>query len=399
MKALEGIKVLDFSQIHGAAFATMLLADFGAEVIKVEKVDEGDKLRALGPKVGDYSVYHAYLNRGKKSIAVDLKTEEGKNIIKELVKHVDVVCENFKYGTMEKLGLGYDTLSQINPKLVYASLTGYGRKGAKKEKASFDNTMQAFSGMLDMTGYAGGEPITMGAQLGNLYGGMHLALGIVLAVINVRKGGEGQMVDVSASDSLFSALEDGMVDVGISGHHHIRNGNMSQAACPYDTYKTKDGFVSVGITTDAQWVKLCTAFGMEDLAYHPNFASNSARGKNYIKGGLRDKIEAVTKSKTKFEIEEILSEYKIPCGSVCTAKEAIDSEQIKHREMIITVDDPVVGKVTMPGIVSKLSGTPGEVSKPAPVLGEDSSEVLKSIGYDESQIAELKENNVIGTVK
>ena len=257
MKPLEGIKVLDFSQIHGASFSTMLLADFGAEIIKVEKIEGGDMLRTFAPKIGDYSAYHAYLNRGKKSIAVDLKTEEGKDIIKELVKHVDVVCENFKYGTMDRLGLGYEVLSEINPKLVYASLTGYGRKGEKKERACFDNTAQAFSSMLDMTGYGGGAPITMGAQLGNLYGGMHLALGIVLAVINVRKGGDGQMVDVSASDSLFSALEDGMVDIEFNGHQHIRNGNMSQAIAPYDTYATKDGFVSIGVSTDDQWEKFC----------------------------------------------------------------------------------------------------------------------------------------------
>lgn len=399
MKPLEGIRVLDFSQVHGATFSTMLLADFGAEVIKVEKVDEGDLLRSFAPKIDDYSVYHAYLNRGKKSIACDIKTEEGKNIIKEMVKHVDVVCENFKYGTMDKLGLGYEILKEINPKLVYASLTGYGRSGEKKERACFDNTAQAFSSMLDMTGYGGGAPITMGAQLGNLYGGMHLALGIILAVINVRKGGEGQMVDVSSSDSLFSALEDGMVDIEFNGHKHIRNGNMSQAIAPYDTYATKDGFVSIGVSTDDQWEKFCQALGLEDLLGDPRYATNSSRGEHYLDGGLRDKIEAITLEKTKFEIEEILSAKKIPCGSVCTAMEAIESEQLKHREMVITVPDPVVGEVSMPGIVAKLGKTPGTVSKPAPVLGEDTASLLKKIGYGDSKIAELEKSSVIRTVK
>lgn len=379
MKPLEGIKVLDFSQIHGATFSTMLLADFGAEVVKVEKPGEGDKLRAFGPKIDGYSAYHAYLNRGKKSIVVDLKTEEGKNIIKELVKDFDVVVENFRYGKMDELGLGYDVLSAINPKLVYASLTGYGRSGEKKERACFDNTAQAFSSMLDMTGYGGGAPITM-AQLANQYGGIHLALGIVLAMIHVKKGGEGQMIDVSASDSLFSALEDGMVDIEFNGHHHIRNGNMSQAIAPYDTYATKDGFVSIGVSTDDQWEKFCKALGLEELLGDPRYATNSLRGQHYLEGGLRAKIEAFTETKTKFEIEEILSEQKIPCGSVCTTKEAIDSEQMKHRQMVITVEDPVVGKVTMPGVVAKLGTTPGCVSKPAPQLGEDTEEILKGLG-------------------
>lgn len=397
MKPLEGIKVLDFSQIHGASFSTMLLADFGAEIIKVEKIEGGDMLRTFAPKIGDYSAYHAYLNRGKKSIAVDLKTEEGKDIIKELVKHVDVVCENFKYGTMDRLGLGYEVLSEINPKLVYASLTGYGRKGEKKERACFDNTAQAFSSMLDMTGYGGGAPITMGAQLGNLYGGMHLALGIVLAVINVRKGGDGHMVDVSASDSLFSALEDGMVDIEFNGHQHIRNGNMSQAIAPYDTYATKDGFVSIGVSTDDQWEKFCQALGLEELLGDPRYATNSLRGEHYLDDGLRDKIEAITLTKTKFEIEEILSARKIPCGSVCTAMEAIESEQLKHRQMVITVPDPAAGEVKMPGIVAKLDRTPGRVSKPAPLLGEDTAEILKKIGYDGEKIAELEKKKVVAS--
>ena len=382
MKALEGIRVLDFSQVHGASFATMLLADFGAEVIKVEKPEGGDLLRSLAPKIDGYSAYHAYLNRGKKSIALDLKTEEGKNVIKELVRDVDVVCENFRYGTMEKLGLGYEVLSAINPRLVYATMTGYGRFGQKKERACFDNTAQAASSMLDMTGYGGGAPITMGAQLGNLYGGMHLALGIVLAVINVRKGGEGQRVDVSAADSLFSVLEDGMVDIEFNGHQHIRNGNMSQAIAPYDTYATRDGFVSIGVSTDEQWEKFCRALGLEALLGDPRYATNSLRGEHYLDGGLRDKIEAITQKMTKFEIEEILSARKIPCGSVCTAREAMDSEQLKHRQMVIAVPDPVVGEVKMPGIVAKLSATPGSVSKPAPQLGEDNEEILAMIRRD-----------------
>ena len=382
MKALEGIRVLDFSQVHGASFATMLLSDFGAEVIKVENPAGGDLLRTLPPKTDGYSVYHAYLNRGKKSIAVDLKSEEGKDVIKELVRDVDVVCENFRYGTMEKLGLGYEVLSAINPKLVYATLTGYGRFGPKKERACFDNTAQAASSMLDMTGYGGGAPITMGAQLGNLYGGMHLALGIVLAVINVRKGGEGQRVDVSAADSLFSVLEDGMVDIEFNGHQHIRNGNMSQAIAPYDTYATRDGFVSIGVSTDEQWEKFCRALGLAELLDDPRYATNSLRGEHYLDGGLRDKIEAITGKMTKFEIEEILSARKIPCGSVCTAREAMDSEQLKHRQMIIAVPDPAVGEVKMPGIVAKLSATPGAVSKPAPQLGEDTADILAQIRRD-----------------
>lgn len=396
MKPLEGIKILDFSQLHGAAYTTMLLADLGAEVIKVERPKTGDRLRELNPKKGDYSVYHAYLNRGKKSIAVDLKTEKGKDIIRKLVKEADAVVENFKYGTMERLGLGYDDLKKINPKLVYAVLTGYGRQGENKEKVCFDNNAQAYSGMLDMSGYFNSTPITMNAQLGNLYGGMHLALGIILAVIHVRKGGEGQMVEVAASDSLFSALEDGMVDCSLLGHKHIRNGNMSQAIAPYDTYETKDGYVSVGVSSRFQWEKFCHLMGMEDFLDDPRFSSNEKRGENYLSGGLRDRIESITRKMTKFEMEELMASGNIPCGAVCTVLEAIESEQIRHREMTLTVPDPVVGQVTMPGIPIKLTETPACVSKAAPLLGEDSKEVLAGAGFMQDEIAALLADGIIG---
>lgn len=396
MKALTGLRVLDFSQIHGASYSTMLLADFGAEVIKVENPDGGDKIRKMSPQKDGYSLYHAYLNRGKKSIVVDLKTEEGKQIIKELVKTVDIVCENFKYGTMEKLGLGYDVLSAINPRLVYASLTGYGRVGVNKEKVCFDNNAQAFSGILDMTGYPNDAPIVLGMQQGNLYGGLHLAIGMIYAVINAKRTGVGQLVDVAMTDSLFSVLEDGMVDIEFNGHHHIRNGNMSQAIAPYDTFLTKDGFVSIGVSTPQQWEKFCNLLGLEDLLSDPRYATNSLRGEHYLDGGLRDKIEAITREKTKFEIEELLLSEKISCGSVCTTEEAIKSEQLKHRKMVISVEDKVIGPVSMPGIVSKLDKTPGEASS-APIFGEDTEEILKSIGYNAESICELKKSGIIKT--
>ena len=375
MKPLEGIKILDFSQLHGAAFATMLLADFGAEVIKVEK-PEGDYIRQIGPKKNETSLYHTYLNRNKKSIVIDLKTGEGRELVKKMVAKADVVIENYRYGTMESFGLGYDTLKEINPKLVYGTLTGYGKTGVNKEKVCFDNGAAAFSGMMDMTGYTGGCPITMGAQFGNLYGGLYLALGVVLAVLNVKKGGEGQMVDVSMVDALLNAMEDGVLDIEFEGHQQIRNGNMSLSIAPYDTFETVDGFVSVGVLSDGQWEKVCKVFDMEDLLDHPGLQSTTDRGHNYLTSGLRERMEAFTKDKSKFEIERLLSAENIPCGSVCTPKEASESEQLKLREMLIKVMDPQVGEVAMPGIVGKLLKTPGGVDRGAPALDADRETVL-----------------------
>lgn len=379
MKPLEGIKILDFSQLHGAVFSTMLLADFGAEIIKIEKPGGGDCIRQTGPLKNGSGLYHSYLNRNKKSITVDLKTQEGQSLIKEMVKSADAVVENYRYGTMEAFGLGYDVLSAINPNLVYGTLTGYGRTGELREKVCFDNTASAFSGMTDMTGYSGGPPINMSAQLGNLYGGLYLAIGILLAIINVKKGESGQMVDVSVVDSLLTAMEDGVLDIEFEGHPQIRNGNMSLSIAPYDTFKTKDGYVSVGVLSDSQWERCCSAFGMEDFLNNPCLQTTVSRGKNYISSGIKDRMEAFTAARSKFEIEELLSAQNIPCGSVCTPAEAAKSQQLALREMLVKVSDPGAGEVIMPGIVGKLSKTPGTVDRGAPLLGQDNDLTLNYI--------------------
>lgn len=357
----------------------------------------GDRLRSLPPCKDGYSVYHGYLNRNKKSIAVNLKTDEGKAFIKKMAAEVDVVCENFRYGTMEKLGLGYKELSAVNPKLVYATLTGYGRTGEKKDQSCFDNTAQAFSSMMDMTGYFEGAPVTMGAQLGNLYGGMHLAAAIVLGVIHVKGGGEGQFIDVAASDALYAVLEDGMINWTLLKHIHQRNGNMSLAIAPYDTYATTDGYVSIGVSSDFQWEKFCRVMGMEDMLSDPRFASNGKRGENYLTGGLRQRIESITSTMSKFEVQKMLDAENIPCGSVCTVVEAMESEQIKHREMVLTVEDPVAGPIAMPGIPAKLNKTPGGVDAPAPLLGQHNREYLEKLGYAPADIEKLAESGVFAS--
>ena len=346
------------------------------------------------PLKDGYSGYHAYLNRGKKSIAVDYSKEEGREIIRELVRKADVVCENYRYGTLEKYGLGYDQLKEINPQLVYATLTGYGRSGELKDRACFDNTAQAFSSMLEMSGEEGGPPVTMGAQLGNLYGGLHLALAINIALIHRHKTGEGQAIDVSCIDSLFSALEESMVTTSLTGEVLSREGNGSKAICPYDTYNTLDGAVSIAVSTEAQWEKFCKAMGLEHIMDDPRYNSNDSRNANY-RSSLRGMIQDIVGKMSKFEIEELLSPFNIPCGAVCTIIEAIDSEQTREREMIIEVEDKVLGRMKQLGIPAKLHSTPGSVEKGAPLLGEDTIDYLEELGYSEKKIAELIENRIL----
>ncbi|HML36452.1 MAG TPA: CaiB/BaiF CoA-transferase family protein [Bacillota bacterium] len=393
-RPLEGVRILDFSQFHGAAYATMQLADFGAEVIKIEKPGRGDISRACMPLKDGYSGYHAYLNRGKKSVAVDYSKEEGREVIRELVRTADVVCENFRYGTLEKYWLGYDRLKEINPRLIYATLTGYGRSGELKDRACFDNTAQAFSSMLEMSGEEGGPPVTMGAQLGNLYGGLHLALAINIALIHRHKTGEGQAVDISCIDSLFSALEESMVTTSLTGEVLSREGNGSKAICPYDTYNTLDGAVSIAVSTEAQWEKFCKAMGLEHIMDDPRYNSNDSRNANY-RSSLRGMIQNIVGKMSKFEIEELLSEFNIPCGAVCTIIEAIDSKQTQERDMIIEVEDKVIGRMKQLGIPAKLHSTPGSVENSAPLLGEDTVAYLKDLGYSAEKIAGLIDNRIL----
>jgi CoA:oxalate CoA-transferase len=243
--------------------------------------------------------------------------------------------------------------------------------------------------MMHMTGYPKGAPITMGAPLGNLFGGMHLAIAIISGVMHARNGGEGQFIDVAASDALCAVLEDGIINWTLMGYKHERNGSMSMAIAPYDTYTTSDGFVSIGVSSDYQWEKFCRVMGMEDMLNDPRFATNGKRGENYISGGLRQRIESITSAMSKFEVQEKLDAENIPCGSVCTVLEAMESEQLKHRQMIVETKHPEAGKITMPGIPAKLGITPGDAKGHAPSLGQHSREYLKMLDYQDDAVEEL----------
>jgi len=369
MRPLEGIRILDFSQLHGAVFATMLLADLGAEVIKVEKPGGGDPLRAWPPMKDGRSAYHAYLNRGKKSVTVDISSDEGRETILGAVRGVDVVCENFRCGTMEKYGLGYEDLKKVKPDIIYAVLTGYGRTGVLKDKSCFEINAQARSGMLAMTGEKDAPPVAMGAHLGNLFGGMRLAMGINMALIHRNKTGEGQFVEVACTDSLFSALEDGLVNYTVGGFLFERKGNKSLAISPYDIFRTTDGYVSIAASTEPQWEKLCVALGLEHMKDSPEYRTNEQRCLHYDVG-LKDLIEGITCKMTKYEVECLLSEAGVPCAPVCRIDEAVGSAQTAAREMLIEIDGDA-GPVKQPGIPAKLYGTPGHAAKSKPVSGSD----------------------------
>lgn len=395
MKPLEGIKVVDFTQAHAGSLCTMLLADFGAEVIKIERPGCGDLARTWSPFKNDASGYYAYLNRGKKSIGVNGSTEEGRKILLELIKDADVVTENFKYGSMDRMGLSYEKVKEINPEIIYASLNGYGQTGPMKKTIGLDLQLQAGSGLMDRTGFPDGAPAKAGPAMGDQLSGTYMATAIMLALIAKKRTGRGQRIDIAIFDCLFSILEAAPITYCMTGSVPERVGNSYPSISPYDTFKAKDGYVSIGISTDSQWLKFCDVLGMEDLKNEEKYRTNESRGDHY-ESGLKQAIEAVTSTMSKFEIEEKLRSVRLACGAVYTVSEAMETEQMKVRNMLTKVYDEGIGEeIRIPGTVIKMSGTPGGFTEGAPDIGRHTRQYLTGLGYTEEQLKDLADRKVI----
>lgn len=324
MKPLTGVKVVDFTQAHAGSLCTMLLADFGAEVIKIERPGVGDLARYWSPFKNESSGYYAYLNRGKKSISINGGTEEGRKILLDLIKDADVVTENFKYGSMERMGLSYEKIKEVNPEIIYASLNGYGQTGPMKQTIGLDLQLQAGSGLMDRTGFADGAPTKAGPAMGDQLSGTYMATAIMLALIAKKKTGKGQKIDIAILDCLFSILEAAPITYCMTGSVPERVGNSYPSISPYDTFKAKDGYVAIGISTDSQWRKFCDALGMDDLKADERYMTNESRGDHY-EDGLKQAIEKVTGTMSKFEIEEKLRNARLACGAVYTVSEAMET--------------------------------------------------------------------------
>ena len=394
MKALEGIKIIDLTQAYSGPFCTMHLADHGAEVIKIERPGIGDQSRTWGPIKNNYSAYYAFLNRNKKSISLDLGTSQGKEIFLKLVENADVICENFKVGTMEKLGLGYDVIKEINPRIVYASISGFGLNGPMAKLPAYDIVAQAMSGLMTITGFPDNPPTKVGPSVGDNYTGTYLALGIMMALYHRELTGEGQRLDVSMVDTLFSILENAVVQYTVAGEIPGRSGNADPGIAPFDAFMAKDGMIVMGVGTNAMWKKLCDIMGRPDLFEDPRYLNNDARCRNYLPD-LKNDVESFTRTKTKEELEVLMNEAGIPFGRIFTVAEVAEHPQLQAREMLVEVDDPVLGKIKIQGVPVKLHSTPGSVEQPAPMLGENTTEILLQMGYSRDDIKNLRDQNVI----
>ncbi len=382
------------SRVLAGPFTGMLLADMGADVIKLEIPGKGDDSRQFPPFIGEESMYYVNLNRGKRSITINLKSEEGKRIFKDLVKECDILLENFRPGTMDRLGLGYEDLKRDNPGLVYAAISGFGQTGPYRTRPGYDIIGQAMGGLLSITGWPDGPPTRSGTAIGDILSSLFCTIGILGALKVREQTGKGQLVDVSLVDSVFAALENIPQMYYVKDHVQERIGNRYEFIYPYDTFRTKDGWVVIGIANDSLWARFLNASGL-DLKDDTRFDSNPKRVENHAP--LKEAIEEWTKDQTKDEIVQLLIENGIPGCPIYDIKEASDDPHIGgHRKMIQDLEQPGLGKVTVQGNPIKMSLTDPQPRGPAPSLGGNTFEVLnKILGISEDQFKELLDKGVI----
>lgn len=390
--ALEGIKVLDLGRVIAGPFAATLLADMGAEVIKVEMPGVGDNARDNLPMKNGESTYFMNFNRSKKGITLDIK--KGKNLFLQMVKEVDVIIENFRPGVMEKLGLGYETLKEVNPGLIYASVSGFGQTGPYSKRAGYDPIAQAMSGLMSINGWPDSPPLRAGASIADILGGTNAALGILAALYYRNLTGVGQLVDISLLDSTIVSLASVSQLYLTDRTMPQRRGNGYVAGAPGGSYKCKDGYVIFLALGDSAWLKLCKTIGRKDLLEDERFMTNQLRVQNYIE--LDEIMNDWTKDKEVNEVVELFLSVGLPAGPIFDMEQVYNDPHIMgDREMFTKINHPIVGEVEVTNQAIKMSETSPFVRSSSPLLGEHNEEVYKSFGFSEEQIEEFKQNNII----
>lgn len=395
--ALDGIRILDLSTVIAAPFGATLLGDFGAEVIKVEMPGVGDPLRNLGPYYEGEGLRWSGIARNKKSLTLDLRQEKGKEILKELVKQSDVVIENFRTGTLEKWGIGYEALKEVNPELIMVRVTGYGQTGPYAHKAGFGTPATAFSGFTYLHGYPDRPPISPSFSLTDYVTGIYVAFATMTALYyrDCQEDGVGQSVDVSLYESMFRMLEFLVTDYDQTGHIKERSPGLSGHSAPAGNFLTKDGSWIILVTSsDKTFERLAHAMDRADMLTDPRYHTNSERLQRFdeVNGIVADWV----KTKTKDELQTLLDDCGVPMSPIYSIEDIFNDPQYKARENIVEVQHPRLGKVKIPGVVPKFSETPGSIRDIAPDLGDHNDEILHGLlGYSEEEIAELKAQNII----
>lgn len=395
-KPLDGVRVLDLTRILAGPYCTAILANLGAEVIKIEIPGKGDDSRAFTPHVNGESAYFMSYNNQKKSIALDLKKKQGRELFLKMVEHSDVVVENFRNGIMERLNIGYDSLSEINPNIIHASLSGFGSTGPFRERAAYDIIVQAVGGVMSLTGYPDGEPLRSGISIGDIAAGIYTAIGVIAALFGRDKGQGGQQVDVAMLDCMVAFMGNYLSHYNVTGEIPLRIGNKHHSLAPFSSYKTADSVIVMAAGNDKLFAMLCTCLGREDLIKDPRFATNMLRVKN--KYDLDEILNNIFSTKTSVHWVRLFEEKGIPCGRVNTVKEIVEHPYMRGQEMIVEVEHPVAGTFLTAGFPIKFSRTPCRIESPAPVLGQHTREVLFSmLGITDEEMRTLEESGIIRT--
>jgi formyl-CoA transferase/CoA:oxalate CoA-transferase len=393
-QVLKGIKVLDLTRALAGPYCTMLLADYGAEVIKVELPGTGDDTRGWGPPfVEGESAYFMSINRNKKSLTLDMKNTKSKDILERMIKQSDIIVENFRPGAADRLGLGYEQVKKINPKIIYCSISGFGQDGPYRELPGFDQTLQGMGGMMSITGEPDGPPMKVGVAIADISGGMFAGFGIMLALFHREKTGKGQWVDTSLLDSQIAWLTYRAGEFFASGKLPEKVGSGHPMIVPYQAFKAKDEYINIAAGNDQLWKRFCKVINMENIMDDPKFVTNAKRVEN--RKELIAILSKIIETKTGAEWLKLLEDAGIPAGPIYTLDKLFSDPQVLHRKMMVELTHPKAGKIKVTGVPVKLSEAPGEITTPPPLLGQHNKEVLKDLGYSAEEIEKLIADKVV----
>ena len=393
---LAGVRVLDISQVMAGPYACMLLADLGADVVKVEPPEGGDQTRgAMGFKLkGSDSMGFLNMNRNKRSIALDLKTAAGREVLYRMVKDADILVENYRPGVMKRLGIDYETLSKLNPALVYASISGFGQTGPWASRPGFDLMAQAMSGVMSVTGYPDGPPVKAGVPVADIGCALFATYAVLAAHIGAKASGQGQYIDASLFDSAMAFSVWDVSEYWGTGRQPEPLGTSNRMSAPYQAMKASDRYFVMGATNQKLWQKLCTVIERPELAQDPRFATVALRLANRLV--LVESLEQSFATRSADAWIEYLLEAGIPAGPILTYPQAFESEHGVHRQMRIEIEHPVEGTIPNIGFAVKLRGTPQQVRRPPPLLAEHTQEILEELGIDLAQRKELQSSGAFG---
>jgi crotonobetainyl-CoA:carnitine CoA-transferase CaiB-like acyl-CoA transferase len=391
--ALDGMRVLEITQVMSGPFCGLLLADLGADVIKVEKPDGDDSRRMAPPTINGESAAFMTINRNKRGLGLNLKSEEGREIFKRLAARADVLIENFRPGTMAVLGLGYEDLSALNPALIYCSISGFGQTGPYSERGGFDLVAQAMSGLMSITGHPDQPPVKVGVPIADLNAGLYACYAVLAAYIHRLKTGQGQRIDTSLLEAGLAYTFWESAIFFATGENPPPMGSAHRLLAPYQALRASDGYLTVGAGNQRNWEQLCRVIGREDLSSDSRFATNGDRTRHQRE--LAETLEAVFATRSVAEWLAALERAGVPAGPVYNIEQVYRDPQVQAREMVVSVEHPKAGPTKNIGMPVKLSATPGQIRRPAPMLGEHTDEILRELGISHQSIQALRERKAV----